>query len=255
MAANKIKITFLGTNGWYDTDTGNTICVLVETPKEYVVLDAGNGIYKLDRYIKKNKPIHLFLSHFHLDHIIGLHVLAKFKFRQGINIYVKKGFKNELKRFVSKKFTMPLGQLATRIKIFEISGPKMPVPFLEQALPLRHPVPCLGFRFNFGGKVISYVTDTGLCDNLFRLAEGADLLISECAFKVGQKISAWPHLDPKSAALMAKRAGAGKLVLVHFDADVYRTLAERKKAAKLARKIFRNTFAAEDGMSLEMGGR
>jgi ribonuclease BN (tRNA processing enzyme) len=26
-----MKIVFLGTNGWYDTSTGNTICTLLKT--------------------------------------------------------------------------------------------------------------------------------------------------------------------------------------------------------------------------------
>jgi len=50
-----VKVVFLGTNGWFDTRTGNTICTLVETPREYIILDAGNGIHKADQYIKKKK--------------------------------------------------------------------------------------------------------------------------------------------------------------------------------------------------------
>ena len=65
------KIIFLGTNGWYDTDTGNTICILIDSPLFTIILDAGNGIAKLDRYADFNKPAYLFLSHFHLDHIAG----------------------------------------------------------------------------------------------------------------------------------------------------------------------------------------
>lgn len=75
-----MKITFLGTNGWYDTDCGNTICTLIETKTAYILLDAGNGIYKADKYIKKNLPVYLLLSHFHIDHMEGLHILAKFRF-------------------------------------------------------------------------------------------------------------------------------------------------------------------------------
>lgn len=52
-----MKIIFLGTNGWYDTKTGNTICTLIETDNEYIILDAGNGIYKIDKYIKKIRRI------------------------------------------------------------------------------------------------------------------------------------------------------------------------------------------------------
>ena len=82
-----MKIVFLGTNGWYSTDMGNTSCVLIDSEQSYVILDAGDGIYKLDKYIKSQKAIKLFLSHLHLDHIIGFHVFAKFQFKQGIDIY------------------------------------------------------------------------------------------------------------------------------------------------------------------------
>ena len=77
-----MKVTFLGTNGWYDTDTGNTLCILIESERAFIVLDAGNGIWKLDRSINDRKPIYLFLSHFHLDHVIVLHVLNIFNFAQ-----------------------------------------------------------------------------------------------------------------------------------------------------------------------------
>ena len=91
-----MKITFLGTNGWFDTPIGNTICTLIETKSCYIVLDAGNGLRKLEKYIKNEKPIYLFLSHFHLDHIIGFHCKNIFNFKQGIAIYGQKGTKKIL---------------------------------------------------------------------------------------------------------------------------------------------------------------
>ncbi len=72
-----MKIIFLGTNGWYTTQTGNTPAVLIDSKNHYVVFDAGNGIYKLDQYITEPKPISLFISHFHIDHVSGLHSLGK----------------------------------------------------------------------------------------------------------------------------------------------------------------------------------
>ena len=98
-----IKVIFLGTNGWYDTKTGNTICTLIETEDYFIILDAGNGLHKIDQYITSTskKPIYLFLSHFHLDHIVGLHILSKFNFSQGIRTYGQMGTKNIL---VSQQF-------------------------------------------------------------------------------------------------------------------------------------------------------
>ena len=74
-----MKIIFLGTNGWYDSATGNTVCTLIQTRKYDIVLDAGYGLAKLDKYCDGTKPVFILLSHFHLDHIAGLHTLVKFK--------------------------------------------------------------------------------------------------------------------------------------------------------------------------------
>jgi ribonuclease BN (tRNA processing enzyme) len=86
---NIMRILFLGTNGWYSTDTGNTVCTLIETKGHYIILDAGDGFHKIDQYIDDKKPIILLLSHIHLDHIIGLHSLAKFRFKQEIILYIE----------------------------------------------------------------------------------------------------------------------------------------------------------------------
>lgn len=245
---DKIKVAFLGTNGWYDTATGNTLCILIETPREYVILDAGSGLYKIDQYIRNNKPIYLFISHFHLDHIIGLHVLAKFSFPQGMTICVAKGGKRILDKFIANPLTAHLGEIKLKVKIIEIDRRKAALPFLRKTLFLRHKEPCLGFRFNFNGKIISFIPDTGLCDNAFVLAKKADLLITESAFLPGHSSAEWPHLNPESGALIAQKSGAKRLALVHFDAAEYPSLRERKLADKCVKKLFKNSFAAVDDL-------
>jgi ribonuclease BN (tRNA processing enzyme) len=104
-----MKVTFLGTNGWYDTATGNTVSVLVRSEAFDIILDAGNGIAKADRYITQKKPALLFLSHFHIDHIAGLHTLVKFRFLQGLTIFCLPGGNTLLNTFVNEPFTVPLG--------------------------------------------------------------------------------------------------------------------------------------------------
>jgi len=42
----KLKVIFLGTNGWYDTATGNTICTFVQTKRYDILLDAGPTRYR-----------------------------------------------------------------------------------------------------------------------------------------------------------------------------------------------------------------
>src|SRR4030042_5514555 len=115
-----IKVIFLGTNGWFDTETGNSICTMLDTPDAYIILDAGMGIHKADRYIKKKKPVFKFLSHFHIDHIAGLHVLAKFKFRNSIEIYGPRGSKKNIGALLRHPYTVPLANLPMPVKLFEI---------------------------------------------------------------------------------------------------------------------------------------
>lgn len=244
-----MKITFLGTNGWFDTETGNTVCVLIETKTEYIILDAGNGFYKIDRFIKTKKPIYLFLSHFHLDHIIGLHTLAKFDFSQGIEIYGPPGLLKLFKTVITRPYSAPLEMLKTKITLHEIE-PKTHFSLPVKFLPLHHPVLCYGYRFGLENKIISYCTDTGVCANLLALAKNADLLITECSFKSGQTVKNWPHLNPEQAGRAAKEAGVKKMVLIHFDAAIYNNFKERSQAEIQARKVFKNTFAAKDGLQI-----
>lgn len=247
-----MKITFLGTNGWYDTNTGNTTCILIETSKEYVILDAGNGIAKIDKYIKTKKPIYLFLSHFHLDHIIGLHILNKFNFPQGIAIYGQEGTRKTLDLVVNKPFTIALDSLPYQVEVRELSQGLHKVPFPIECRFLLHSSRCLGYRLELEKKTICYCTDTGVCDNMFHLAKEADLLISECAYKKPGHDNEWPHLDPISAAEIAKKANVEQLALMHFDAGIYATLDDRKEAQMAAAKVFSNTFAAYDGQCIEL---
>ncbi|MGA2775489.1 MAG: MBL fold metallo-hydrolase [Candidatus Omnitrophota bacterium] len=241
-----MKILFLGTNGWYDSETGNTVCVLVETKKEYIIFDAGNGFYKLDRYIICNKPVYLFLSHYHLDHVIGLHMLNKFHFKQGIDIYGPLGLRMLFKKVINKPYTIPLSDLPMRLRLHEISKGTILPSGISYAL-LKHSALCYGYRFCSEDKTIAYCTDTGICDNLFYLARNADLLITECSYKRGQKSDTWPHLNPESSARIAKKAKVRKLMLLHFDASIYPTFKERALAEAYAKKIFKNSKAARDG--------
>jgi ribonuclease BN (tRNA processing enzyme) len=244
-----MKIVFLGTNGWYDTDTGNTASTLIETEKCYIILDAGNGIYKADRYMKKKKPVHLFLSHFHLDHIEGLHTLLKFNF-SSLTIIGQPGTSRIIPEFIGDLYSVPLSKLHYKTNVIDVDEGWHDRPFRFRCLKLKHVSPCFGYRFEIENKVISYCTDTGYCENAVILSRDADLLISECAFKSGRENPDWPHMNPGLAAKLAVASGAKKLALMHFDAYEYQTLRERKEAQKTARKLFKNTFSAEDNMSL-----
>lgn len=241
-----MKVIFLGTNGWYSTKTGDTPCTLIDSEKYYIVLDAGNGIYKLDKYIKEDKPIFLFLSHFHLDHVFGLHITLGFKFKQGITIVVGKGGKENLNKLVIPPFTKNLKDFYSKMDVLELPNDLDKIPFKLEYFEMFHKDPDTGYRFNLDGKIVSYSGDTGITKNSIPLARNTDLLIHECTYPAWKSEKKWGHVNPKEAADLAKKANVKKLALVHFDADFYKTFADREEAQKAAREIFPNSFAMRD---------
>lgn len=250
----KLKVIFLGTNGWYDTATGNTICILVRTDEYDIVFDAGYGLYKLGKYIadQDDKPVYLFLSHLHLDHIAGLHTLAKCRLSRGLTICVAQESRSALSILINQPYTVPLTELPYPVKIVELPLELSELPFRAETKQLVHSSLTLGYRIEVDGKVISYCPDTGYCSNAVDLSRNADLVIAECAYRSGKFNKSWPHLNPESAARIAKEAGVQRLALVHFDASTHPTLEARKDSEKSAQVIFLNTFATMDDMEVEV---
>jgi ribonuclease BN (tRNA processing enzyme) len=246
-----MKITFLGTNGWYDTETGNTSCVLVETDEQYIVFDAGSGFRKVKDMVRSEKPVLLFISHLHLDHLTGLHTLPLFKFTQGIDIYAPKGMDKLVRGFLKRPFTTPPLLLKTKLRFHALGG-REHFPFAFEMKKLCHSVPCVGYRLELKDGTVTYCTDTGQCPSLKRLAADTDLFITECAMAPGDKSPNLFHLTPETAANVAHRSGARKLALFHFDPGKYPTPGHRKAAEDAARRIFADTVAANDGTVIEI---
>lgn len=243
-----MKIYFLGTNGWYTTHTGNTPCILIDSKEGYIIFDAGNGIYKIDQYITENKPVSLFISHFHIDHVSGVHAFSKFKFPQGIDIYMAKGRKKDFETI----FNAPFTNTKVNIRTHELEEGKNNLGFEVEVFKMRHTNEDHAFRVTLGGKTIAYSGDTGICDNSKPFAQNADLLIHECSFIKAPEPETWGHIDPILAATLAKEAGVKKLVLTHFDAAKYTDLEKRRWAEEEAKKIFPNTIAATDELVVEL---
>jgi ribonuclease BN (tRNA processing enzyme) len=240
-----VTLTLLGTNGWYSSKTGYTLSILIETSEYTIILDAGEGIHKIaDIRDEIMSPAWLFLSHLHIDHISGLHTLARLPCRRGLTICVPHGTKDRIKGFIQKPYTIPLEEISYPITILEleptfcmndasletISSPLLP--FSVAAGWLLHTQPVLGYRFELG-KTISFCTDTGPCDAAVTLARGADLLITECSnlppIKEDESTTFAFHLDPEQAVALAKEAQVKQMVLVHFSAHLYKTKEMREE--------------------------
>ena len=222
----EITVIFQGTNGWYTSKTGYTTCITIDTPNCFIILDAGEGFTKIpDIYPSIQKPALLFFSHFHLDHISGLHTLARCRFAGGLSIYGPPGVEM-LSRFIGYPYTIPLEELPYLVTITELAEGRCDLQIPVQTAFLVHTQPVFGYRFELP-KTIAFCTDTGSCAGILTLGAGADLLITECAYLPGQENPGWPHLNPEVAVRLAHEAGAKKLALVHFAADLYTSLDQR----------------------------
>ena len=243
-----MKIHFLGTNGWYDTKTGNTTCTLIETKNEYIVIDAGFGIQKLDKYITSDKPIYIFLTHLHLDHICGLHLFPHFNFSQPVTIFVNKDNVSAFKKIMQHPFTSDFDESGLNIQIKTILPGVYREPFDFRCLPLKHVDGCLGFRFEIDDRIITYCGDTAVCANDKILAKNTDILIHECTLGPDLTMKDWGHSNPEDVAQLAKEARVREVYLTHFGADHYQSKKSRQDALVVARKIYSPIKMAEDDL-------
>ncbi|MBT3416966.1 ribonuclease Z [Candidatus Woesearchaeota archaeon] len=100
------------------------------------------------------------------------------------------------------------------------------------------------------GKKISIILDTELTKDLINFSKNSDLIISESTFSKDLKKEAKKskHMTSEDAANLAKKSKSEKLILTHFS-QRYTTTKEIEKEAK---KIFKNTIAANDFFTLEV---
>ena len=78
-----MKIIPLGIGGWIPNEIRQTACVVVIKDSHAVVFDLGTGISRLLEGRLKDlldgiSKLDIFLSHYHLDHVVGLTWLPKF---------------------------------------------------------------------------------------------------------------------------------------------------------------------------------
>jgi ribonuclease BN (tRNA processing enzyme) len=232
---------------------------LLDTKDHYIILDAGNGFYKLDQYMTQDKPVSLFISHFHIDHVSGLHTLGKFNFSKGIDVYVGLDRKRDFETLVNPPYTIGfqshpenIKNLPYEIRLHELKENNNDLPFPLEVIKQHHAYDDHSFRFTLENKILAYSGDCGISENSKSLTRFADVLIHECSLITPEENNVWGHVDPSQAATLAKETGVKKLFLTHFDARQYDTLDKRVKAEKQAQSIFPETQAAYDDLIITL---
>ncbi|TDE41975.1 ribonuclease Z [Nonomuraea mesophila] len=106
------------------------------------------------------------------------------------------------------------------------------------------------------GQSVAFVMDTRLCDAVFELASGADLLVIESTFLSPESALAkeYGHLTAYEAGVVAADAGVRRLVLTHFS-ERYGFAAEPSFAAEVRRSFDGEVVLARDLMKIPVPRR
>ena len=101
------------------------------------------------------------------------------------------------------------------------------------------------------GRKISFIFDTSLNENCYKIAKNANLLISEATYteKEANLAARYRHLTAKQAATIARKSKAKKLILTHIS---QRYEHKEKFILAEAKKIFKQVSIAEDLDTLEI---
>jgi ribonuclease BN (tRNA processing enzyme) len=246
----------------------------IKTDNDYgIVLDLGTGARVLsgallgDPKLAKPLKLHVFLSHTHWDHIMGFPFFVPIHIPGcEIDIYGPVSIEENLETIVGgqlsyKHFPVRFDELRSNIRYHHLKegSKELPGGLKIRFKYLNHPILCLGYRFEYQGKVIATCFDHEPFQNLFandpdNFEEGemvaedqnkqirdfykdVDLLIHDAQYNGPEykKYTGWGHSTYKYAITQALKCGAKKLIFTHHDPsrtddqlDIIKKLAEKK---------------------------
>jgi ribonuclease Z len=243
-----MRVEFLGTGGFYPNERRHTTCVML--PEAGIVLDAGTGFFRVLPRIE-TPQLDIFLSHAHLDHVVGLPFLLTSLLMCKPTRATLHGAPATLAAVKDHIFAQAIFPLLPPY-VFEPLAEKVAVPgqgTVSHRL-LEHPGGSIGFRIDWPGRSLAFITDTTVDGSYTDFIRGVDLLIHECYFPDDLAVVAAKtgHSNTTPVAEMARKARVGRLFLMHLDPR--RTDAD-PIGLEQARKIFPKTELAEDLMTVE----
>lgn len=218
---------------------GNTSSLEIRCGKHLLLFDAGTGIRYLGHTLLKDGPLDtdLYLTHTHFDHVCGLPFFIPFFMKQNtIRIWAghlkPKGL--TVKYVVSEMMFSPLFPVPPEIFAADVAyndfdqGVTLePKPGIRvRTAPLHHPDNATGYRVEYNGKSICYLTDTqhtiGNPDqNVLALIEGADIVLYDSTYTDAEfpKKADWGHSTWEEGVRLCDAAGVKTFVVFHHDPD------------------------------------
>ncbi len=290
-----MELTFLGTSFAIPTRKRNHTAVLLKHEGKNILIDCGEGTQRQFRKAGLNpcKITHLFITHWHGDHILGipgiLQTLALSEYNRTLHVYGPKGTKRRMALMLG--MFLYVGKI--KIEIHEIGEGKIDLGDLEataykmshakanclaytieqktkvridkkklKKLKLKGPlvgqlqkgkditfkgkkVKAKDVTYLQKGKKIAFIWDSKPNNNCIKAAKDADLAICEASFLETEKKRANEigHMTAAQAATIAKKGKSKILYLTHIS---QRYEQNESAILKEAKKIFKNTYLAED---------
>lgn len=220
---------------------GNTSCVQVTLDDgSRFVLDAGTGIRSLGLALNDagEQPLHILLTHLHLDHIQGLMFFAPmFNPRSEIVVWGPASREASLEDRIARYISAPLSPVEVRelpchpsFREAETTEWRIGSATIHAA-SVSHRGPTLGYRIEADGESVCYIPDhePGLGAPLssleeewisgFELARDASLLIHDCQYTDEEYPHhiGWGHSPLSETLAFAHRTRAERLLLFHHD--------------------------------------
>jgi ribonuclease Z len=223
------EITFLGVGGAMAAQPAdNHTALLVEADGTTLLLDCGPTIMRQLERVGGDAglPSHIYLSHQHGDHILGLPMLLLnrviFFPDQPLAVLAMPGVLHAAQELVGLVYPDLKQRMQDHVEFVplvetEENQPWPGVAGLSYRLACgQHSVPSYALRLDWNsGQSMVYSADTGPEPAIGRLAAGVDLLVHDCFYLVASSADLSSHSAADQVGQLAAQAGVKAVALVH----------------------------------------
>ncbi|MBD3675349.1 MAG: MBL fold metallo-hydrolase [Planctomycetaceae bacterium] len=243
-----MKLILLGTGGYHPNNVRHTACVMI--PEIGLIFDAGSSFFRVPACVQ-TEDVQIVLSHAHLDHTCGLTFFLPTLLRGDVKSAQVYGDDKTLNAVREHLFSdeifpiLPDYQFVTIPESLPVGGEG-----LLTHISQPHPGGSLGFRVDWPGRSLAYLTDTHCDGSAVEFVREVDVLIHECNFPDGYEEFAQKtgHSTPSPVVKMAREAGVGRLILTHLDPTLE---GDDPFYLSAMRDIFPQTDVATDLLELD----
>ena len=256
---------------------GNTSSMLLESGGEYLILDAGSGILRMEHDYKDiNEDSHaklpfkpsILLSHLHLDHIIGLAAYSPlFDHTTETKIYTISRDTRPLKSQIFGAFVPPYWPVSMTddafvecIEIFT-NTPFNIGPFTITPFHAQHLDKTVSFHITDGEKSVVYLLDSELdlmtdkhYHELVNYCTDADLVVFDAAYTMEDYKTKrhWGHSTVEDGVRLAIKCNCERMLFSHFAPDYIDSELDELIAYLIPHGYGSRFIMASDGLSIKI---